>query len=406
MTNVKSVDARLILEALIKDNAREAAGSNTLVSRPEEAKLVPYSAERAALMRAEGGRGARVKEQPLVERTLQDAQEIWSKYNPASNPASALYLSKAEIAAITEESSALGALTQLAYDRVRGGSSSSGIDAARVAVQTFFKTYNFAADDVTGQLPLAAGLPGATVLDGRSAAVRGTLPGSVRESFDVYDKLSDADIGNVYLQRAQISGHQVYIVYGVTDGDPAFLEVFGATGQPVTSARLNGTSTPLFDDSFFGRPRFHPTIVREQGLLTEEGLSEPAEQIAAGQPLSNWPGVTRLSTGELHYDAGNTYRLTDVEIPMTKDDPRYDVAVAAFEYLWEMGLKYRIVGSTDPFRLGALREGELVLGPFTRNDGKTYEVAKWRDIDDGSFTLYFERTSGEQLRLHTSQFDN
>lgn len=402
MTRVKTSDAKAALTAIVEENVRQAAGNNKFVAKHEQPLLEPYPLERAELLRAEGGKGTRVEVEPLVQRTLADADVVWSKHNPASSPASARYLSKAEVKAIRAESPALGELTELAYQRAQGANSGQ---TARLAVQSFFKTYDFAADDETGQLPLAAGLPGATRLDGRAPSVRATLPAGVRGAFDLYAKLAEADIGNVYLQRAKIAGHEVYVVYGVTDGDPAFLEVFDKSGKPLTSARLNGTSAPMFDDELFGRVRFHPSVVHAEGLLTEEGLSEPEDQAAAGQPPSDWPGVARLSQGQLHYDP-QSFRLTQIEIPLAKDDPRFEVAVAAFEYLFEASLKYRLIGTDEPFRLGALREGELVLGPFTRLDGKTYEVAKWRDIDDGSFTLYFERNAEGRLRLHTSQFDN
>lgn len=400
MTRVKTVDARTALAAIVEANARAAAGSNTLVARAEEAKLEPYLAERSTLLRSEGGKGTRVRVEPLVERTLVDAESLWSKHNPASNPASARYLSKAEIKSITKESPALGAITRLAYERVASG----GAQTSKAAVESFFSTYDFAPDDTTGLRPLAQGLPGATVLDGRSAAVRATLPLGVRTAFDLYAKLQDADIGNVYLQRAPIGGHEVLIVYGVTDGDPGFLEVFDKSGKPISSARLNGDRVLAFDE-VFGRARFHPTVAHAEGVLTEEGLSEPDDQAAAGQPPTDWQGVLRTSQGRLHYDP-TSYRLKEIELPITQDDPRYEVAAAAFEYLFETSLKHRLIGGDEPFRLGSMREGELVLGPFARNDGKTYEVAKWRDIDDGSFTLYFERTQEGRLRLHTSQFDN
>lgn len=402
MTRVRTSDAKAALRAIAEENARTAAGGNTLVAKHEQPKLEPYLDERAEILRTEGGKGARVKEATLVSRTLADADLVWSKHNPESNPASARYLSKAEIKAITKESPALGALTQLAYQRVASGGSG---EAARIAVQSFLAAYDLTPDEETGQRPLAKGLPGATVLNGFDPATRASLPAGIRSAFDLYGKLQTGDIGNAYLQRAKIGGHEVFVLYATTDGDPAFLEVFDELGKPITSARINADTIIGFDE-VFGRTRFHPTIVHQDGLLTEEGLSEPDEQDAFGQPRSDWPGLVRTSQGQLHYDASQGYRLTQVEIPIAKDDPRFEVAVAAFEYLFETSLKYRIIGTEEPFRLGALREGELVLGPFTRTDGKTYEVAKWKDIDDGSFTLYFERTAEGRLRLHTSQFDN
>jgi hypothetical protein len=401
MTRVKMTEARQALRALVEGEVAQAAGKDGVVSKRDEAKLDPFLAERSTALRAEGGKGTRVRADALVARTVADAEAVWTKFNPPGT-ADARFLSKGEVEQVASDTPALARLTRLAHVRAAEGPSPSG---AKAAVEQFFGSFSFAPDDTTGVRPLAAGLPGATVLDGRAPAVRAKLAPDVRRAFDVYARLEDADVGRAYLQRATIGVHEVHVVYAATDGDPSFLEVFDAKGRPLTSARLDGDRVLAWDE-VFGRARFHPSVAQLDQPKNEEGLSEPADRAAAGQPPSDWPGALRLEQGTLGYDPSRGYRLTTIDAPALAGAPQRELATAALEFLWETSLKYRIVGGAEPFELGALKEGTLALGAWARPDGKTYEVAKWRDIDDGSFTLYFDRAEGQRLRLATIQFDN
>ena len=50
--------------------------------------------------------------------------------------------------------------------------------------------------------------------------------------------------------------------------------------------------------------------------------------------------------------------------------------------------------------------GTMVVGSFTRpDDGQTYLVADWRDIDDASFTFYYRPETAAPV-LAISQFNN
>jgi hypothetical protein len=401
MTRVKMTDARQALRSLVEGEVAQAAGKDGIVSKRDEAKLDPFLVQRASALRVEGGKGTRVRADALVARSVADAEAVWTKFNPPGT-VDARFLSKGEVEQVASDTPALARLTRLAHVRAAGGSSPA---EAKAAVEAFFATFAFAPDDLTGVRPLAAGLPGATVLDGRAPEVRAKLAPDVRRAFDVYARLEDADVGRAYLQRATIAGHEVHVVYAATDGDPSFLEVFDAKGKPLTSARLDGEQILAWDE-LFGRARFHPRVARLDQPKNEEGLSEPPEQAAAGQPPSDWPGALRLEQGTLAYAPDRGYRLTTLDVPALAGAPQRELATAALEFLWEESLKYRVVGGAEPFTLGMLNQGTLALGAWARPDGKTYEVAKWRDIDDGSYTLYFDRAEGQRLRLATVQFDN
>ncbi len=214
----------------------------------------------------------------------------------------------------------------------------------------------------------------------------------------------DADFATVSLQRAKIGGHELYVVYTTTDGDDAYLEVLDKAGKPVGSARVESDALIGWDE-VFGRTRFDPRMVMLDQPAHVEGMSEPETRAQLGQVPHGWPGDFAITTGTLSYDP-TTYRLTSVNVPSLATSPRYELGLAALEYLWSESLKHRLIGSRDPFEFGPRREGTLTLGSFTKPDGKTYEVADWNDIDDGSYTLYFDRTQEGRLKLAIVQFNN
>ncbi len=404
MTRVKTGDAREALHQLIGEKAREAAGTNTLVSKDEEKALDPFLGRAAQAIRAEGGKGARISVDALETRAASSAAQAWDKANPPGNGTNSTYLSQKELQAIAQEDPALGALSKLAYLRV--SQAAGGADVA-AAVRSYFSTFDFATDEETGQRPLHAALPGATLVDARLSfpAQRATLPAGALASYDFYRRAQDDDWASVTIQRAKISGHDVFVVFCGTDGDHAHLEILDKKGAPLLSGRLNG-GVFLGWDEVFGRTRFSPSMVALDLPTQTEGLSEPAERAAAGQTPAGWPGSLAVIQGQLHHDG---YRLTRLDLPGATGKPEHEVAAAAFEYLWEESLKFRVLGqpeSAAPFLLGSLREGTLVVGEFTRPDGKTYQVADWRDIDDGSYTLYFDRTAEGRLKLAIAQYNN
>lgn len=401
MARVKTEEARLALAGIIRQKVSEAAGTNTLVSRKEQAGLDPFLRERAERVREAGGPGARVTVDALSARAVADAAEVWDRFNPPGRGQDGKYLSQGELAAITRADPALGALSQAAYLQVRQAAAAPN---AAEAVAAFFGGFHFAPDEATGLWPLYAPLPGGQLIDARDPAIRATLPPAVQESWSYYARAMEADWAGVRLQRAPIGGHDVYVTFATTDGDFAYLEVLSKTGAPLISGRLQAGAL-LGLDEVFGRARFSPNMAELDDPVHEEGLSEPPERAAAGQPPQDFRGDLQLDRGFLSYDPAS-YRLTQLDLPGLAGHPREEVAIAAFEYLWEKSLKHRILGSQDPFELGRLREGAMYVGEHRRNDGKVYEVASWRDIDDGSYVLYFDRTEAGRLRLASVQFDN
>jgi len=134
-------------------------------------------------------------------------------------------------------------------------------------------------------------------------------------------------------------------------------------------------------------------------------LATAAQDLTLGQVPHDWPGDFAITTGTLSYDP-TTYRLASVNVPSLASSPCNELGHAALQYLWSESLKHRVIGSQDPSEFGSSREGTLTLGSFTKPDGKTYEVADWQDIDDGSFTLEFDRTQEGRLKLAISQLSN
>jgi hypothetical protein len=402
MPKVKIDQVRAAIDAVVRDRLEAAAGGNGLISRAEQQRLDPFLRQAAEAARAEAGKGARLGVDAVHRRALGDVDRAWAAENQPSGAGAAL-LSRREVGRIARKDASLGALTRLAVMRATQG---QGGAALGEAVRGFFAAFDFRADPGTCVRPLHAGLPGAERIDARPIFPqnRAGVPAGVLAAYDFYGRAMDADWATVSLQRARIDGHEVYLVYTSTDGDDAYLEVLDRRGQPVTSARIFAEELVGFDETF-GRARFSPSMVGLDAPATQEGLSEPADRAAAGQPPLDWTGDVRLDQGRL--EVTPLLRLGSIDAPALQGSGREALGAAALEYLFERSLKYRLAGQPAPLQLGPQRDGTLVLGRFDRpTDGKTFEVAMWRDIDDGSFTLYFDRAPDGRLRLAIEQFDN
>jgi hypothetical protein len=136
----------------------------------------------------------------------------------------------------------------------------------------------------------------------------------------------------------------------------------------------------------------------------EEGFSEPEEIAAAGQVPRDWKAAATISAGSVAYAGG---KLTGYSTPTKLTPALREVADAAMAIVWDRTFKHRIDG--DENSSGSLKlkgQGELKLGTFKRSDdGKTYLVADWVDIDNDSQTLYFERMKNGSLRLAIQQIN-
>ncbi len=141
----------------------------------------------------------------------------------------------------------------------------------------------------------------------------------------------------------------------------------------------------------------------------EDGFSEPDEIAAAGQVPRDWKAAATLSSGTVDYARG-TFAGFSSRVKLTPE--QRELATAALSVVWERTFQHRIEGqpgapdTAGSLKLGDQHQGSLKLGTFKRSDdGKTYLVADWRDIDDNSETLYFERTGSGALRLAIQQIN-
>lgn len=136
----------------------------------------------------------------------------------------------------------------------------------------------------------------------------------------------------------------------------------------------------------------------------DEGYSEIDEILAAGQVPRDWTPAVSVTSGRIEH-AGATFTRFQTSLGLTAE--QREVTDAAMKALWDRHLQHRADDATTPLELTSRTQGTLKVGSFTRSDDqKTYLVADWRDIDDGSFTLYFERLPSGKLRLAIDQFNN
>lgn len=374
------------LWGLLTAEARAAADENIFIARDEQAALGPWLARWADTMRSEGGRGARVRVPELVERGHAEALAVWTRFTGES-PRDAVWFAQDEISAVTQEDPALGELTSLARQ-----SALRTPNEETAGMVAFFDAL------LARDRPISdVGLPEGRAIDARRGeGGRSDLPAPVLEAFDFYYRVEAQDWGTSRVYRG-VLGQPVWLVRFTTDGDLAGLEIFDETGAWLAGRREFGRLSAW--DRFPLRTRLGGAWTAFERPAHEEGMSEPDERAEAGQPPMDWSGEAQVETGQLTYQE----RLLDaVEIDVPE---RWrDLAVAAFDYLWDVHLFFAADGGR-PLELGPSAQGVLRLGSWTKNDGRAYLTADWRDIDDGSYVLYFlEEENG--LRLAIVQYDN
>jgi len=387
-TKIRTSDAEASLRKLIQENVKAAAGTNKLVSKEEAKKLDPFVRRAEQELRKAGGR---ITVDEIVERACADAAAVWARFNNSS-PQDAVYLSKAEVKQVAQLDAQLGALTEAAVARLQ--EPKPGKDLAEAA-RDFVTQYDFSERRFHQK-----GLPGGQRVDARPGmSGREGVPAPILQAFDFYYRIEQADWGSTSLHKGKIAGEDVYGIYQTTDGDEAWLELYKADGTPLTSARI-WCDELLAVDGFFGRGRLSPTLTMLEGTRTTEGYSEPAEREAAGQIPMGWPGEATLSAGTLQHSQG---KLSPLSLPEGLTPEQRALATAALESVWDHVLQHRAVEG-QPLELG--RQGELRLGTFEcPTDGRSYLVADWKDIDDGSYTFYFSEGS-HGLQLDIEQFNN
>lgn len=399
MTRIKTTDARQALREVMTEKAAEAAGSNNIISKAEAPRLQGFLKRAEEQVRTEGGRGARVSVDAVVDRAAQNAHQVWDRFNPPGRGADSKYLSMGEVAAIQRDDPALGELSKMAYLRAGRAAPTpppvdGGVEANADAVKAFLGSFDFS-DRALRNLPTLTRVDARPGMPGRSE-----VPATVLAGFDVYERAEQRDWATASLMKGKLGDQDVWALSFTTDGDAAAVEVYSRSGKPLVSARLSDDKL-LGWDRFFGRARLEPGLMRLDDPVNEEGMSEPAERAAAGQIPVRWSGEAQLSTGTVTHKNG---RLLDIEFPASFTPEQEELATAGMELAWEDVLTHRR-WEEEPLQLTG--QGTLSVGSFTRpTDGKTYLVADWRDIDDSSHTYYFQRDQNGALQLAIKQFNN
>ena len=381
------------LRAIVTEDATAAAEENVLVALDEAGDLDPWLFEVQRRMREEGRPGMRIRVDELVERAMADALAVWEQVNPAKWSLDHRWLALDEIAAIRRIDRDLADLTSRAAERARDERAAA---EAPVTIRSFFDDHDFGSGHRDS-------LPGGRRVDARvGQAERDSVPEAALRVFDAFFRIEAAGAGSVTLHQGPVGERTVWVVYATAGGDEAYLEVMDENGATLDGARLLSNRIIGWDE-FPGRVRLSSLLTTIDGVTFEEGLSEADERAVAGQPPHRWEGEAVLD-GTLLYPALDRLGRIDFGDIELSDELR-ELAVAAIDHLWDMPLRYSSHAG-QPVELGPNRAGVLSVGSFTRpTDGQTYQVANWRDIDDASFVLYYQR--GEHgLRLAISQFDN
>ncbi|MCB9762013.1 MAG: hypothetical protein H6739_19475 [Alphaproteobacteria bacterium] len=396
---VRTEDAAAALAAILRELAQAASGDNQQISQAEAEALHPFLRLADARVRIYGGAGTRVSVDNLVEAAVAMARTGWEAVNPVDGSRDSRYLAQLELWALRRHDPHLAELSWQAYRRVQEAQQASEPEtpAEPASLRDWVEGTDFNEYALHQQ-----SLPGGVRVDARRGQPgREGLPEAVVAAFDFYHRLEERDIGGASLHRGNLGGQDVWAIYTTTDGDEAWLELYDADGGLLEGARLYAGRLFAWDH-FPGRSRVSDMFLTLAGYTWAEGYSEPDERARFGQPPSRWTGDANVDAGWLHHQ---DRRFLHLETTVALTDDLRALAEAAFERIWPIHLRHT-VWNADPIELGFRRQGTLAVGDWTRStDGLTYQTASWRDIDDGSFVLYFTRDEWG-LRLVSAQFDN
>ena len=387
------------LREIFTTNATAAAEENVLVAKDEADRLLPYLFRIQKAMREEGGPGTRIRVDDLVPRAMSEAVKVWEQVNPSKWSLDHKWLALDEVADIEKIDAELGSVTRQAVEKARADRAQAEGGGAAASWRELVDAWDCGRESLHEH-----DLPGGERLDAREGQpARAGLPTGVVAAFDFYQRAVAAEWGTLTLHRATVGGEVGYLLYLDGAEQRAFVEILNAEGTTTDGARLHADQI-LGWDEFPGRVRLSKPLTTLGEIIDEEGLSEPEERAAAGQPPQRWEGEVRLDgTSLFHVQGDELGRIDFGAIALTHE--LRELAVAALDHLWRLPLRYGIHGD-EPVKIGPRDAGVLTVGPFTRpTTGTTYQVANWRDIDDASFVLYYERDE-HGLRLAISQFDN
>ena len=395
MPRIKTEDALVALRNTITENVEDAANGNSLVSRKEARNLEPFVKRAEAQLRAEGGKGARIRTGDLIERATQEAKAGWNQFNPESNKRDYVWLSKTETKQIRTNDPELGKLTDQAILRMGRSPTPAPTRNIETLVKQHFSSVDFNTQRIDETLQDGSRVDARVGKPGRAGVPQGTL-----DVFDFYYQAEAQDWASVRLYQGKIDGEPVHVVYMTTDGDDQYLEVFNKNGQAIASSEFMAWQSVDWDE-WPGRARLARTFSYD--ARHEDGYSQQAEAIAAGQipPGGHWNADVVIDNARVYHQGGQPVRY---DLPSTLTEDQRNVATAAINIIWNSVLRHN--SHSNPVVISPNTKGTLAIGEFTRSDdGQTYVVADWRDIDDASSTFYY-KIGPAAPKLAINQYNN
>ncbi len=235
---IRVADAQRALGGVIRQEIKQASGTNNLVSLKEQRRLPQFLRDVAEIMRRNSPPKTRLKADALVDEAMRTAMAKWQKFNPPATGKDGRYLSQQEMHNISADDRGLGTLTFKAYERVARPDQPARQLVA--AIKRDFEKRSFGT-----ALGTNMSLPG----------VRDNVHDSVLESYDFYFRnVENADWGTVKvwetasLWRGQVEW--ITVVEVNTDGDDGYVELFDNQGRPLASAETYCGGLKAWDTNF------------------------------------------------------------------------------------------------------------------------------------------------------------
>ncbi len=172
----------------------------------------------------------------------------------------------------------------------------------------------------------------------------------------------------------------------------------GLLGQQAPVPTLPATPTPPAT-STFPEPSAEGTFLQYSDFSTPEGWTALDYQNWEPDNVADKGSLTRKDG---KFSVSGLDNLSSDQLGMVKQ---------AMVDLWDNTFMYRFadgsIGENGTVLLGDDEAGAFEFGTFTNPiDHQTYQILRWDDIDDNSYTLFFQKNDQGQMTLKASQYDN
>lgn len=387
-TLVQSTDAAAFVSERIKTAVLEAAGSDLQLSPSEAVELPQFIQPDFMVDQCAEPSSQSLSVEEVTGRAIESAISVLHAVNPPDQRGGAI-LSQKEVAEITKRAPSIGAMFSDAYVHLRSGVRPQPDMIEQPSAPPIEQLLAFL-ENPGNMIRLSADAEFGTEIDARkNRSGRSGVPPEVLTGFDHAQIAEENDWGAVTLKTFELDGTSLYsIQFSPPDGH-GYVELYDSMGVPLVSGRTCGNSF-LDPDAEFGLSRY----VGELSFIPEttEGYSEDSERFEYGQILSTWQPEATVSTGSISHDGISVTGFST-------EEPLSDLFVGLVHFVLTLMYPRSLMNRAEgPGPIDLMRNAIIRIGTHVDpRNGERTETVDYADIDNDSYTFYFQRSANGVL---------